>query len=45
MGGLAEGSTGGRGQGPFQSSCHVLHYHMVLRPKKTSHNHLAPDSP
>ncbi len=28
----------GRGQGTFQSSCHVLHYHMVLRPRGTSHN-------
>ncbi len=32
------GPIGGRGQGTFQSSCHVLHYHMVLRPKGTSHN-------
>ncbi len=29
-------STGG--QGTFWSSCHVLHYHMVLCPKGTSHN-------
>ena len=28
----------GGGQGTFQSSCHILHYHMVLRPKGTSHN-------
>ncbi len=27
--------AGGRGQGAFQSSCHILHYHMVLRPKGT----------
>ncbi len=26
------------GQGTFWSSCHTLHYHMVLRPKGTSHN-------
>ncbi len=32
------GSSRGRGQGTFQSSCHILHYHMVLRPKGTSHN-------
>ncbi len=30
--------VGGGGQGTFQSSCHILHYHMVLRPKGTSHN-------
>ncbi len=32
------GSGRGRGQGTSQSSCHRLHYHMVLRPKGTSHN-------
>ncbi len=32
------GLAGGRGAGTFQSSCHILHYHMVLRPKGTSHN-------
>ena len=32
-GGLATG-----GQGIFQSSCHILHHHMVLCPKGTSHN-------
>ncbi len=38
--GLARGglSAGGGGQGTFWSSCHILHYHMVLRPKGTSHN-------
>ena len=33
-----KGGSGQGGQGTFQSSCHVLHYHMVLRPKGTSHN-------
>ena len=32
------GLAGGGGQGTFQSSYHILHYHMVLRPKGTSHN-------
>ncbi len=32
--GLGEG---GGGQGTFPSSCHILHYHKVLRPKGTSH--------
>ncbi len=36
--GVWQGEGEGRGQGTFQSSCHVLHYHMVLRPKGTSHN-------
>ena len=40
VGGLAVG--GGvwpkGGQGTFWSSCHILHYHMVLHPKGTSHN-------
>ncbi len=31
-------STGG--QGTFWSSCHILHYHVVLRPKGTSHNNI-----
>ncbi len=31
------GLVGGGGQGTFQSSCHILHYHMVLCPKGTSH--------
>ncbi len=31
--------VGGRGQGTFLSSCHILHYHMVLRPKGTSHKY------
>ena len=33
-----DGVLGGRGQGTNQSSCHILHYHMVLRPEGTSHN-------
>ncbi len=28
----------GRGQGTFHPPCHILHYHMVLRPEGTSHN-------
>ncbi len=32
------GALGGRGLGTFHPPCHVLHYHMVLRPKGTSHN-------
>ncbi len=32
------GVKGGRGQGTFHPPCHVLHYHMVLCPKGTSHN-------
>ena len=32
------GSVCAGGQGTFWSSCHVLHYHMVLRPKGTSNN-------
>ena len=28
----------GEGQGTFHPSCHILHYHTVLRPKGTSHN-------
>ncbi len=31
-------SGGWSGLGTFQSSCHTLHYHMVLHPKGTSHN-------
>ncbi len=31
-------SGGGRGQGTFYPPCHILHYHMVLRPEGTSHN-------
>ncbi len=40
-GGLGGGGGGlgrGRGQGTFHPPCHLLHYHMVLRPKGTSHN-------
>ncbi len=40
QGGLARGVCMGGGQGTFQSSCHILHCHMVLRPKGTSHNHV-----
>ncbi len=36
------GPMGGGGQGTFQSSCHILHYHTVLCPKGTSHNHEGP---
>ncbi len=36
---------GVRGQGTFPSTCHVLHYHMVLRPKGTSHNNLLTSTP
>ncbi len=32
------GGSGGRGQGTFHPPCHILHCHMVLRPKGTSHN-------
>ncbi len=38
--GLGEGKgeeVRGRGQGTFRLPCHILHYHMVLRPKGTSH--------
>ncbi len=28
----------GRGQGTFHPPCHIVHYHMVLYPKGTSHN-------
>ncbi len=38
-GGLGGGrGVGGGWQGIFPSSCHVLHCHMVLRPKGISHN-------
>ncbi len=43
-GGLAEGGGWGRGTavgggwGTFYPPCHVLHYHLVLRPKGSSHN-------
>ena len=36
--GRGRGGRGGGGQGTFPSSCPILHYHMVLRPKGTSHN-------
>ncbi len=47
MGGFGQGEGGlgrgglGEGQGTFHLPCHVLHYHMVLRPKGTSHNNAA----
>ncbi len=28
----------GEGQGTFHPPCHILHYHMALRPEGTSHN-------
>ncbi len=37
-GGWGGGGGRGRGQGTFHLPCHILHYHMVLRPKGTSHN-------
>ena len=38
-GGLGRGrGLRGRGQGTFHPPCHILHYHMVLHPKGTSHN-------
>ncbi len=39
--GVVDGGGGrgrGGGQGTFWSSSHIQHYHMVLRPKGTSHN-------
>ncbi len=30
----------GEGQGTFHPPCHILHYHMVLRPEGTSYNKL-----
>ncbi len=36
-GGERGGGWGG-GQGTFHPPCQILHYHMVLRPKGTSHN-------
>ncbi len=38
-GGWGEGGLGGgEGQGTFHPPCHILHYHMVLRPEGSSHN-------
>ncbi len=37
------GLVGEGGQGAFLSSCHTLHYHMVLLPKGTSHNEAMTD--
>ncbi len=39
------GLAGGGGQGTFHPPCHVLHYHLVLRPEGTSHNNEIPYSP
>ncbi len=37
--GVGEGEgLRGRGQGTFHPPCHILYYHMVHRPKGTSHN-------
>ncbi len=36
--GRGKGVEGGGGMGHFIHLCHILHYHMVLRPKGTSHN-------
>ncbi len=39
--GRGRGVEGGWGQGgTFHPPCHILHYHMVLWPKGTSHNDL-----
>ncbi len=38
VGGGGSGGGGGGGQGTFHPPCYVLHYHMMLRPKGTSHN-------
>ncbi len=39
VGGGGWGRGGVRGRGTFHSPCHILlHYHMMLRPKGTSHN-------
>ncbi len=38
VGGGGGGLGRGRGQGTFYPPCHILHYHMVLRPKGTSHD-------
>ncbi len=43
-GGGGGGWGRGMGQGTFHPPCYILHYHMVLRPKGTSHNN-APESP
>ncbi len=42
-GGVQQGGGGfgrgrGKGQGTFHPPCHILHCHMVLHPKGTSHN-------
>ncbi len=36
--GLGAGWLGVWGQGTFHPPCHILHYHMVLRPEGTSPN-------
>ncbi len=40
MGRVGWGRGLGRGQGTFYPPCHILHYHIVLRPEGTSHNYL-----
>ncbi len=37
-GGRGEVGGGGWGWGTFHPPCHVLHHHIMLRPKGTSHN-------
>ncbi len=40
--GRGRGVGGGAGdQGIFPSTCHILHYHIVLRPEGTSHNNIS----
>ncbi len=36
--GVGGGGGGVGGQGTFPSTCHILHYHMVLHSEGTSHN-------
>ena len=37
MGRGSRPGEGAGGQGTFHPPCHVVHYHMVLRPEGTSH--------
>ncbi len=37
--GRGRGVRKGRRQGTFHPPCHILHYHIVLRPEGTSHNY------
>ena len=39
-GGAEGGGGGGGGQGTCHPTCHKLYYHLVLRPKRTSHNYI-----